>query len=94
MIIINDRTITRREGLRQYLKGKEIPRVVYYLKLMHEQMAFAGSDCVKVELTVSAGLCKRVLALPMHPYIQQEAQKWIVEAVGDFYTANSFSYGY
>ncbi|MFW5645673.1 MAG: DegT/DnrJ/EryC1/StrS family aminotransferase, partial [Acetivibrio ethanolgignens] len=53
----------------------------YYPKPMHEQTAFAGVDCVKVDLSVSAGLCKRVLALPMHPYLKEEEQKRIVEAI-------------
>lgn len=73
-----------RDGLQQYLKEKEIPSMVYYPKPMHEQTAFADFDCVKVGLTVSAGLCKRVLALPMHPYIQKAEQEQVVEAVEVF----------
>lgn len=70
-----------RDGLQAYLKGKGIPTMVYYPKPMHEQTAFAGVDCVKVDLSVSTGLCKKVLALPMHPYLKEEEQKRIVEAI-------------
>ncbi len=55
--------------------------MVYYPKSMHDQMTFKGVDCVKVDLSMSAGLCKRVLALPMHPYLREEEQKQITEAV-------------
>ncbi|KSV58822.1 DegT/DnrJ/EryC1/StrS family aminotransferase [Acetivibrio ethanolgignens] len=74
-----------RDGLQAYLKEKGIPTMVYYPKPMHEQTAFAGMDCVKVDLSVSAGLCKRVLALPLHPYLKEEEQKQIVEAVKSFF---------
>lgn len=70
-----------REHLQAYLKEKGIPTMVYYPKPMHRQGAFAGLDCVKVDLSVSESLCKRVLALPMHPYLEAEEQARVVEAV-------------
>ena len=70
-----------RDSLQAYLKEKGIPTMVYYPKPMHEQTAFSDVDCVKVDLSVCTGLCKRVLALPMHPYLREEEQKMIVDAI-------------
>lgn len=39
---------------------------------------------MKVDLGVSEGLCKRVLALPMHPYLEREEQRQIIGAVKEF----------
>lgn len=72
-----------RDSLQAYLKEKGIPTMVYYPKPMHEQTAFEGTDCVKVDLSVCTGLCKRVLALPMHPYLKEEEQKMIVAAIAE-----------
>lgn len=63
-----------RDGLQAYLKGKGIPAMVYYPKPMSRQTAFEGLDCVKTDLSVTADLCRRVLALPMHPYMTKEEQ--------------------
>lgn len=73
-----------RNGLQEHLKEKGIPSIIYYPKPMHEQTAFSGMDCVKVDLSVSKGLCKRVLALPMHPYLEREEQRQVIGAVKEF----------
>ena len=64
----------QRDGLQAYLKEKKIPTMVYYPKPMSRQGAFRGMDCVKTDLSVTADLCRRVLALPMHPYLTKEEQ--------------------
>lgn len=67
-----------RGGLQTYLKEKGIPSMIYYPKPMSCQAAFQDMDCVKTELKVSANLCGRVLSLPLHPYISQEEQEYVV----------------
>jgi len=73
-----------RDGIQAYLREKGIPTMVYYPKPMSRQAAFEGLDCVKAELSSSMGLCKRVLALPMHPYITEEEQGTIAGAIKTF----------
>jgi len=70
-----------RDGLQACLKEKGIPTMVYYQKPMHEQTAFSGVGCVKVDLSTCTEICKRVLALPIHPYLKEEEQKMIVDAI-------------
>ena len=58
--------------------------MIYYPKPMSHQTAFAGMDCVKVPLSNAAGLCERVLALPMHPYISYEEQDNVITSIRSF----------
>jgi len=71
----------QRNGLQAALKEKGIPSMVYYPKAMHEQGAFKDTPCVVVELSVTTELCKRVLALPMHPYLELDEQEQVIEIV-------------
>ncbi len=70
-----------RDWLQAQLKEQGIPSMIYYPKPMHEQTAFAGMDCCKVALTTSSSLCKRVLALPIHPYLKKEEQEKVIERI-------------
>lgn len=74
----------QRNGLQAFLKEKGIPSMVYYPKPMHEQGAFKDTDCVISDLSVTKDLCKRILALPMHPYLEENEQKSVIDAVKDF----------
>lgn len=73
-----------RDGLQAYLKEKGIPTMVYYPKPMSSQGAFQGLNCVKVDLSVAADLCRRVLALPMHPYMTSKEQDVVVEGINGY----------
>ncbi len=70
-----------RNGLQTYLKENGIPSMIYYPKPMSRQGAFQGIDCRKIALPVTEDLCKRVLALPLHPYMEQEEQDRVVDAI-------------
>lgn len=73
-----------RDGLQAYLKDKGIPTMVYYPKPMSRQGAFQGMDCVKTDLSVTADLCGRVLALPMHPYLPEKEQDEVTAAIKEY----------
>lgn len=73
-----------RDGLQAYLKEKGIPTMVYYPKPMSRQGAFQGLNCVKVDLSVTAALCRRVLALPLHPYMIKEEQDAVVVGIREY----------
>lgn len=61
-----------RDRLQQKLKGFGIPSMVYYVKPMHRQTAFANLPCSVHDYTVTDNLCDTVLSLPMHPYLTEE----------------------
>lgn len=79
---------TGRNGLQAHLKEKKIPTMVYYPKPMSRQGAFHGMDCVKTDLSVTADLCRRVLALPMHPYLTKEEQDVVIEEIKRYLSGN------
>lgn len=67
----------KRAELQAKLKENGIPSMVYYMKPMHTQDAFSGSDSEKAQCAVSEQLCKTVLSLPMHPYLTKESVEFI-----------------
>lgn len=73
-----------RTALQMYLKNQQIPSMVYYPKPMHEQKAFVNlkSDDFKCEVTDE--LCKKVLSLPMHPYLKDEEVRSVARHVVSF----------
>lgn len=73
-----------RNGLQAYLKEGGIPSMIYYPKPMSRQTAFKDMDCIKVTTPAAEDLCKRVLALPIHPYMKSEEQEKVVSRVRDF----------
>ena len=74
----------QRNGLQAALKEKGIPSMVYYPKAMHEQGAFKNTPCEVVDLSVTTELCKKVLALPMHPYLEKDEQELVIETVREY----------
>ena len=61
-----------RDSVQAALKSAGIPSMVYYAKPMHCQGAFAGTDSAKADCPVTERLCRRVLSLPLHPYMERE----------------------
>jgi len=69
-----------RDGLAAHLKTLGVPTAAYYPVPMHIQ------DCYAIYpqpggLPVSEAKAQTVLALPMHPYLDEETQDRVIEAV-------------
>lgn len=60
-----------RDKVQEQLKEKGIPTMVYYVKPMHRQRAFEGAYSAQTECSVTDNLCKRVLCLPIYPYMRE-----------------------
>ena len=63
---------TDRASLQAALKEQGIPTMVYYIKPMHLQGAFEGTDSAKADCPATERLSSTVLSLPMHPYLREE----------------------
>lgn len=74
----------QRDGLQKYLKEYDIPSMIYYPKAMHSQEAFAPFKGEEAELAVTTELCKEVLALPMHPYMEDEEINQVVALIKEY----------
>ena len=69
-----------RDALRAHLQSRDIPTAVYYPRPLHLQPAFMH-DQAEVEMPVSERLSNEVLSLPIHPYLDEDAQARVIDAV-------------
>lgn len=72
---------TDRALIQEKLNAQGIPAMVYYVKPMHLQGAFAGTDSAIADCPVTERLCRTVLSLPMHPYLRREEAETVVAAL-------------
>ena len=69
-----------RDAIAQELKRRGIPSAVYYPLPLHRQTAY-NSYPRAPDLAVSERLSTVVLSLPMHPYLEEEAQRRICDVI-------------
>jgi len=78
-----------RDGLAASLRQAGIPTAQYYPKPLHKQTAYASFPVGAGGLKVSETIAHRVLALPMHPYLDGQTQTKITNAIRDYVKAGS-----
>lgn len=76
-----------RNELQAKLKESRIPTMVYYPIPLHKQIVYEGYDFNLDDLKVSEELCKKVLSIPMHPYMSEEQVDMISEKILDIMKA-------
>jgi len=70
-----------RAAIQASMKGQGVPSAVYYAKPLHRQDAYSHHGMAGGELPVTDMLSKCVLSLPMHPYLDDETQDRVVNAL-------------
>ena len=71
-----------RTRVQQVLREQGIPTMVYYPRTMHAQTAFAHvAQPLDCEAFAATQLCRRVLSLPMHPYLTDEEVDTVASAL-------------
>lgn len=70
--------LEERDGVQQELKDNNIPTAIHYPIPLNAQPAVENQS---VDLPVGDQLAKRVLSLPMHPYLSQEGQSRIADII-------------
>jgi dTDP-4-amino-4,6-dideoxygalactose transaminase len=73
---------TDRAAVQNAMKNKNIPTMVYYMKPMHTQGAFEETDSADADCPVAENICKRVLSLPIHPYMTVEQIEEVAAELG------------
>ena len=73
-----------RDGLKAHLADQDIPSVIYYVKPLHQQPAYAHHPVGPGQMTVTEQLPNTILCLPMHPYLNRTDQDRIIGAVQEF----------
>ena len=72
-----------RDGLAAHLKAAGVPTAVYYPIPIHQQAVYSGYPAPG-GLPVTDALASQVLSLPMHPYLEPDAQDQVIAAVRGF----------
>lgn len=72
-----------RKELMAKLQEAKIPSVIYYVKPLHMQTAYKDYPCAEEQLPVAEKLADSVLSLPMHPYLEEKVQDYIIEVFHD-----------
>ena len=70
-----------RDGLAAHLRSQGVPTAVYYPVPMHQQQPYAHFPQGAGGLPVTEAKAATVLALPMHPYLDEATQDVIVGAI-------------
>jgi dTDP-4-amino-4,6-dideoxygalactose transaminase len=76
-----------RDGHAAHLREAGVPTAQYYPKALHAQHAYKHFPVGAGGMKVSEDVCNRVLALPMHPYLDGQTQTKIAGAVRAFVKA-------
>jgi dTDP-4-amino-4,6-dideoxygalactose transaminase len=76
-----------RDKLAAHLREAGVPTAQYYPKPLHKQTAYESFPVGAGGLKVSEDIAHRVLALPMHPYLDGQTQTKIANAIREFVTA-------
>ena len=74
-----------RDSLREHLGKREIETAIYYPLGLHEQKCFAYLGYKKGDFPETERAARETLALPIYPEISREAQRYVVDAIAEFY---------
>ncbi len=78
------RTPTR-DALREHLAKREIDTAIYYPLGLHGQKAFSYLGYEKGDFPETERAAHETLALPIYPEITREAQRYLVNAIVEFF---------
>jgi dTDP-4-amino-4,6-dideoxygalactose transaminase len=78
-----------RDGLAAHLKAHGVPTAMYYPKPIHRQSAYRAFPVGAGGMANTDAAADRVLALPMHAYLEEATQEVIARAVKDFAMAGA-----
>ena len=70
-----------RDKIQGEMKALGIPTMIYYIKPMHCQGAFEGTDSAIADCDVTEKICNSVLSLPLDPYKSDDDVKLVVDSL-------------
>ena len=71
----------KRDALQRALKEKGIPTMIYYPRGLHQQEAYRWMGLSDEEYPNTVLATERVLSLPMHPYMEEKEQIYIINSL-------------
>jgi UDP-2-acetamido-2-deoxy-ribo-hexuluronate aminotransferase len=70
-----------RDAVLAKLKAKNVPTAIYYPKPLHLQDAYKHLGYKRGDFPVSERIAGNVFSIPMHPYLNEETQDYIVGVI-------------
>jgi len=74
-------TKAQRDSVQVRLKEKGIPSMIYYPRGLHQQAAYKWMDLRDTDYPNTLTAVQRVLSLPMHPYMKDDEQQYIISSL-------------
>ena len=78
--------VQQRDKLRDFLKDRGVSTEIYYPVPLHMQKCFGYLGYAPGDLPEAEQAAKEVLALPMFPELEDHEQRYVVEAIAEFYS--------
>ncbi|MGH9567768.1 MAG: DegT/DnrJ/EryC1/StrS family aminotransferase, partial [Candidatus Angelobacter sp.] len=78
--------VQKRDKLRDFLKDRGVSTEIYYPVPLHLQECFGYLGYAPGDLPEAEQAAKEVLALPMFPELSEHEQRYVVEAIAEFYS--------
>src|SRR6202011_1069972 len=75
----------RRDELRAYLSEREIEKVIYYPRALHEQQRSEYCGYKAGDFPEAERAARETLAVPIYPEISREAQQYVIKCVAEFF---------
>jgi|FLOH01.1.fsa_nt_gi dTDP-3-amino-2,3,6-trideoxy-4-keto-D-glucose/dTDP-3-amino-3,4,6-trideoxy-alpha-D-glucose/dTDP-2,6-dideoxy-D-kanosamine transaminase len=77
-----------RDELQKYLVQNGIDAKIHYPIPMHLQPAAKNFGYKKGDFPIAEEICDTVISLPIHEFITEEQQKYVIEKIRGFYNGN------
>lgn len=77
--------LENRDEVKKFLDESNIPSVIYYPKAISQQSGYSNFPSVSSGLKISEDLSKKVLSLPMYPYLKEKNIEYICETLKSYY---------
>jgi UDP-2-acetamido-2-deoxy-ribo-hexuluronate aminotransferase len=74
-----------RSDLQEFLIERGIPTAIYYPVPLHLQECFSYLEYKKNDFPVSENISKKVLSLPINPFLNEQEVAYIVETINGFF---------
>jgi len=71
----------KRNEIVKYLAECEIPTAIFYQHPLHLQSPYSTYPIARDGLNMTEQLAKKVLSIPIHPYLSKNTQEYIISAI-------------